>query len=120
MSFVLMGARWDHDVMSNVTNIPTRENSVVIRRATPVDVDDLRRLAALDSARALLGTVIVAESDGRIRAALSLDEGRAIAVPVEPTASLVELLHTRAELLRRQGAERSHRSGRLRLLPARS
>ena len=106
--------------MSNVTRIPVRDSSVVIRVATAVDVDDLRRLAALDSARALLGTVLVAESDGRIRAALSVDEGRAIADPFEPTGPLVELLHTRASLLQRERAERVHRGARMRLLPARS
>jgi hypothetical protein len=105
--------------MSNVTRIPLRESSVVIRVATAVDIDELRRLAALDSARALLGTVLVAESDGRIRAALSLDEQRAIADPFEPSGPLVELLHTRASLLRTQRAERAHRGGRLRVLPAR-
>jgi hypothetical protein len=105
--------------MSNVSRIPVRDSSVVIRVATAVDVDDLRRLAALDSARALLGTVLVAESDGRIRAALSVDEGRAIADPFEPTGPLVELLHTRASLPQRERAERA-RAARMRLLPARS
>jgi hypothetical protein len=119
MSFVLMDRRCDHEAMSNVSRIPITESSVVIRVATAVDVDDLRRLAALDSARALLGTVLVAESDGRIRAALSLDEGRAIADPFEPSAPLVELLQTRASLLHAERAQRAHRSGRLRLLPAR-
>jgi hypothetical protein len=119
MSFVLMGLGCQHERMSNVTRISIPESSVVIRVATAVDVDDLRRLAALDSARALLGTVLVAESDGRIRAALSLDEERAIADPFEPSAPLVELLQTRASLLHAERAQRAHRSGRLRLLPAR-
>jgi hypothetical protein len=70
--------------------------SVVIRHSAPADLDDLRRLAALDSARSLLGTVLVAESDGEIRAALSVEEGRAIADPFFPSAELVELLRTRA------------------------
>ena len=72
--------------MPNATNIPAGESTVVIRVATPADLDDLRRLAALDSARALLGTLLVAESDGEIRAAYSVDEGRAIADPFVPTA----------------------------------
>jgi hypothetical protein len=120
MSFVLMDRACHHHGMSNVIRrIPIRESSVVIRVATAVDVDDLRRLAALDSARALLGTVLVAESDGRIHAALSVDEGRAIADPFEPSAPLVELLETRASLLRTE-RRRARRSSRLRLLPARS
>jgi hypothetical protein len=120
MSFVLMDRRCHHELMSNVTRIPIRESSVVIRVATAVDVHDLRRLAALDSARALLGTVLVAESDGQIRAALSLDEERAIADPFEPSAPLVELLQARASLLRTERAQGAHRDGRMRLLHARS
>jgi hypothetical protein len=105
--------------MSNATNIPAGESTVVIRVAAPADLDDLRRLAALDSARALLGTLLVAESDGEIRAAYSVDEGRAIADPFVPTAGFVELLKARSALLR--GERPARRGGsRLRLLPARS
>ncbi len=106
--------------MSNVSSIPVRDSSVVIRVATAVDLDELRRLAALDSARALLGTVLLAESDGRIRAALSVDEGRAIADPFQPTAALVELLQTRASLLRDERPAAARRPLRARLTPARS
>ena len=105
--------------MSNVTPIHPTESTVVSRQAVPADLDDLRRLAALDSARALLGTVLVAESDGRISAAYSVDERRAIADPFAPTAALVSLLETRAALLR--GARAPRRSGmrRLRAVTAR-
>jgi hypothetical protein len=119
MSFVLMDPGCDDQPMLNVDHTPARESSVVIRAATTVDLDELRRLAALDSARALLGTVLVAESDGRIRAALSVDEGRAVADPFEPTAPLVELLRTRAALLRSESAGRARGRGLLRALPAR-
>jgi hypothetical protein len=106
--------------MSNVTHIPAGESTVVIRLATPADVDDLRRLAALDSARALLGTVLVAQSDGEIRAAYSVEEERAIADPFRSSAGLVELLRARTELLRAGAGDRPRRSRRLRLVPARS
>jgi hypothetical protein len=105
--------------MSNVTNIPTGESTVVIRLATPADVDDLRRLAALDSARALLGTVLVAQSDGEIRAAYSVEEQRAIADPFLPTAGLVELLRARTDLLLGGARQRRGVSRRLGLAPAR-
>ena len=106
--------------MSNATKIPAGESSVVIRVATPADLDDLRRLAALDSARALLGTLLVAESDGEIRAAYSVDEGRAIADPFVPTAGLVELLRARSARLRGERPARADgRRRRLRLVPAR-
>jgi hypothetical protein len=105
--------------MSNVTHIPAGESTVVIRLATPADVDDLRRLAALDSARALLGTVLVAQSDGAIRAAYSVEEGRAIADPFLPTAGLVQLLKARTELLRAGAVERPRGARRMRLAAAR-
>ena len=43
-------------------------DTIVIRRAVADDLDALRYLAALDSARALMGDVLVAESDGLVRA----------------------------------------------------
>src|SRR3954471_19193287 len=101
--------------MSNVMHIPARESSVVIRIATPGDVDDLRRLAALDSARALLGTVLVAQSDGIIRAAYSVEQGRAIADPFLPTAGLVELLKARTRLLQDGAVQRPRSARRLRV-----
>ena len=105
--------------MSNVTNIPAGESTVVIRLATPADVDDLRRLAALDSARALLGTILVAQSDGEIRAAYSVEEQRTIADPFLPTAGLVELLRARTDLLLGGARERRGVSRLLGLVPAR-
>ena len=105
--------------MSNVTHIPAGESTVVIRVATPADGDDLRRLAALDSARALLGTVLVAQSDGAIRAAYSVEEQRAIADPFLPTAGLVELLRARTDLLLGGARQRRGVSRRLGLAPAR-
>jgi hypothetical protein len=119
MSFALMDRKRHHRTMSNVTNIPAGESTVVIRLATPADVDDLRRLAALDSARALLGTVLVAQSDGEIRAAYSVEHERAIADPFRPTAGLVELLKARTALLRDGVVERPRGRRRVRLAPVR-
>jgi hypothetical protein len=85
--------------MPNAPLMPVDEATVVIRVATPADRDELRRLAALDSARPLHGTLLVAQSDGRIRAAYAVEDGRAIADPFRPTAGLVALLRARAALL---------------------
>ena len=65
---------------------------ITIRQATSDDVFALRRLAALDDAPALHGEVLLAEQGGDIRAALSLENDRAIANPFAPTAELVEML----------------------------
>jgi hypothetical protein len=65
---------------------------LVIRPATPVDAKQLRRLAVLDSAEPLTGEVVLAYAGGDVRAALSVDTGRAVADPFWPSAELVDLL----------------------------
>lgn len=65
---------------------------ITIRQATTADAFALRRLAALDDRAALHGEVLVAEQAGEIRAALSVDNGRAVANPFAPTAKLVDML----------------------------
>jgi uncharacterized protein (DUF849 family) len=103
------------DVMSSMS-----PDTVVIRRAVADDLDDLRYLAALDSARALLGDVLVAESGGAIRAAYSINEKRAVADPFVPTAHLVTLLEMRATPLREARPKRNRGpSAAVRALPAR-
>jgi hypothetical protein len=95
-------------------------DTLVIRRAVAADLDDLRSLAALDSARALLGEVLVAESDGIIRAAYSVEERRAIADPFVASSGYVTMLETRAALLRGALPKRSRGpSAVIRALPVR-
>lgn len=72
---------------------------IAIRFAREADREDMRRLALLDSAPARDGDALVAEVGGRIRAALPLDGGRAVADPFEPSAELVTLLELRARQL---------------------
>jgi hypothetical protein len=69
---------------------------VTLRLAADRDRRALRRLAELDSADPLAGTVLVAEVDGELLAALSVQQRRAIANPFRPTAELVDLLRVRA------------------------
>lgn len=78
--------------MTAVTLRPSREDE---GRA-------LTRLAQRDSAPPLEGSIVVAERGGRILAALSLADRRAIADPFQPTAELVELLRVRADQLGRR------------------
>src|SRR5690348_11645672 len=119
MSFVLMDPACQHRAMSFAPQVPVPESTLVIRVATRFDEPELRRLAALDSARPLSGTVIVAQSDGRIDAALSLDDRRAIADPFRPTAGLVEVLRARAARLHGEPAATAPRLRRLGLIAAR-
>ena len=71
-------------------------SSLVLRPATTADTAALERLAALDSARPLAGEVMLADVDGGVRAALSLDTGRSVADPFYPSLQLVPLLHAAA------------------------
>ena len=70
--------------------------SLTLRHANASDSDRLVRLAALDSSRVPSGELLVAELDGRLVAALSVDTGAAIADPFEHTAAIVESLRVQA------------------------
>lgn len=69
---------------------------ISIRLATEADHSHLIQLAALDSAAAPHGPVLVADLEGDIVAAHSLDRHRSIADPFRPTAHARELLELRA------------------------
>jgi hypothetical protein len=85
---------------------------VTIRRATAADRVTLERLAALDSAPALVDNVLIAEVGDEALAAIEVASGATIADPFRPTAELAELLSLRATRLR-GGSDRR----RLRLRP---
>jgi hypothetical protein len=74
---------------------------VTLRWAAAADSDGLRRLAELDSASPPPGAALVAEVDGRLRAALPLDGSEPIADPHHRGAELIELLRVRAAQLAR-------------------
>src|SRR3954452_15564190 len=75
----------------------TGSHQISIRLATDADNPTLLRLAALDSAPVPHGPVLVADLDGEIVAARSIErERRSIADPFRPTAEARELLELRA------------------------
>ena len=75
--------------------------TLVIRPARPGDEPALTRLAQLEGRGAFVAErVLVAELDGALRAAVSLDRRRAVADPFHPTAALLEVLELRAAQLR--------------------
>ena len=74
--------------------------AVTIRHAAATDMKSLERLAALDSRRVPSGELFVAEVDGRLLAATSIDTGAVIADPFEHTAAIVELLQIQARSVR--------------------
>jgi hypothetical protein len=77
----------------------TPVTKLTLRYAVTADRDRLHALAELDSSLAPSGTALVAEIDGRLRAALPLDGGRPIADPFHRGAELIELLRMRAAQL---------------------
>jgi hypothetical protein len=83
----------------------TNEPSLTIRVAAPRDGATLSRLAGLDDARPLTGRVLLAESDGRPVAAVSLETGAVTADPFHHTEAAVRMLRLRRYQLLRQGGD---------------
>ena len=75
--------------------------SVTFRHARPADAEALAELAQLDSSRAPRGDVIVADVGGELWAAVSLDDGHAVATPFRPSGELTFRLMDRARELNR-------------------
>ena len=74
---------------------------VTLRYASAGDSERLRYLAELESSAPPSGEALVAEVDGRIRAALPLDGASPISDPFHRGAELIELLRIRATQLGR-------------------
>lgn len=83
---------------------------LTIRRATTDDHDALVDLAGLDSAKALRGDVLVAESANGPVAALEVESGRAVADPFRHTDPAVGMLRLRADQLRDRAPRARSRS----------
>ncbi len=81
-------------------------SELTIRPAYPDDLPDLQRLAALDSATVPGGELLIAELDGVLAAAVSIDDQGVIADPFRPTAAVVDLLARRARQFRPETAGR--------------
>ena len=71
--------------------------SIILRAAHPGDADALRVLAGLaDRPLPAPAPLLVAEADGELLAAVSVDGRTAVGDPFRATADLVELLRMRA------------------------
>jgi hypothetical protein len=93
-------------------------NGYRIHIATDGDSDTLARLAAQSSQQPLAGRVLIGETWGGIRAALSLDDGRVLADPSPATDHLVANLRVRAVSILADEATPSLRERMLAGLPA--
>ena len=76
------------------------DTTIRIRHFAERDIDAVRLLAALDGKHPPVGSVLVAELEGELVAALPLDGGPVLADPFKPTADIVALLRERARQLR--------------------
>lgn len=88
---------------SRVASSDSPVTRVTLRYAVAADSERLGVLAQLDSAQPPTGPALVAEVDGRLRAALPLDGTPPLADPFHRGAELVELLRLRARQLERTG-----------------
>ena len=85
-------------------------DDISIRLADTRDAPAVARLAALDERPRPQGELLVAESGGRLLAAIPVGGGQPVADPFEPSAQAVDLLVLRAEQLRASaGGERRRR-----------
>ena len=91
--------------LMKTTSKPITTSDLIIRIARASDGEALEQLARLDDQRPLTGDALVAEIDGRILAARSMQSGRTIADPFHRTADLVALLDVRAALVRRASTQ---------------
>lgn len=82
---------------------PSRTDAppLTIRVAGPADLDAVRDLSVKDSAALPTGEVLLAEVDGRLWAALSIDDGHVVADPFRPSGELAWLLVEHARRLKR-------------------
>ena len=95
--------------------IPAQTRPLRIRQARESDAPALERLAQLDSSKTPRGAVLLAEVGDELWAALSLEDGHAVADPLRPSADAVLMLAERGAQLKPRPRRRSHRDLRLRL-----
>ena len=85
--------------------------TISIRAASTDDARTIAHLAALDSAPAPRGPVLLAEVDGDAKAALSLRDGRVVADPFSRTTGLVSMLRVQADAVTERDAEHAAAHG---------
>ena len=70
---------------------------ITIRHSTSRDRAGVEELAQLDGRPAPVGDTLLAEVDGKLWAAVGVEDGAAVADPFLPTGDVVWLLQLRAE-----------------------
>jgi hypothetical protein len=108
--------------LRSIIDLAMNATDVTIRLARPEDARAVADLSVLDSADRPRGDVLVAEVDGSLWAAVSLEDRHAVADPFRPSGDLVPLLRERAHQIRPRRPHRTPEAGRRVLVrfPARS
>ncbi len=70
--------------------------AITIRHSSADDIAAIRELAELDSGRAPAGQALLGLVDGRLVAAVGIEDGRTVADPFSYTANIVKMLSVRA------------------------
>jgi hypothetical protein len=86
-------------------NVPMNATAnITVRPAAASDYPTIWQVAALDDSSVPGGPLLVAELEGELVAALSLESGHAIADPFQRTIEAVDLLRLRASQVARRHA----------------
>lgn len=93
---------------------------ITIRYSTETDRDRVLALAELDGGKAPSGESLLAEVDGRLWAAVGIEDGVAVADPFELSGEVLSLLELRAEQDRERIFGRGPLLGRLMLVRQRA
>jgi hypothetical protein len=96
-------------LLGPIQSAPTIADAT-IRYAHPDEADALTTLAQLDSSRAPRGVVLVADVNGELWAAVSVDDGHTVANPFRPSGELAFRLSERAREQARNANRRSTRA----------
>ena len=95
-------------------------DAITIRHSTAADHERIMELAVLDGGRAPAGEALLAEVDGRLWAAVGLEDGGSVADPFQPTAEILSLVALRARQERERRLGRGPLLGRLMLIRRRA
>jgi hypothetical protein len=90
-------------------NVMTPSSTISLVSATAEHDPALRELSQLDSARTIRRPALMAVVDDRLVAAISTEDGRAVADPFVPTEDALHLLRIRTAELRAERLRHTHR-----------
>ena len=105
--------RFTHEVSMESTTHINRQATMTIRTLGPADREAIEAIAARDSRPVPFGTLLGAEVEGKLLAAISVESGAMVSDPFARTAELRQLLELRVSQISARDADASRgRTGR--------